>query len=363
MSLPENIFKIIKKNKCPLYEKGDEFELSDHIFLAPHNKSTCIILVMDITEFLLDNEEAGLDSNPVNSFNCSGCIGTVRLEYTEKTETQLVSFESLEDQAENIGAMTNLLSNFSFFQTIDESELNDLIPLLKIKKVAGGEYIIKKGDSGKNIYIILTGKVEVLGDDGIRIAFLEKGEVFGEMSLISGDPVGADIKVSEPATILYLNGQHFRRILNKLPSLQMYFARLLARRLAKTNIEMSEEFSSGMVGKLSEMPPAELFQTLNLNNKTGVLTMQLSEGTAELSFKDGGVIRAEYSDLENKEAFYEILKEKKGRFKFHPGLSPEEMENSEIDDFMWLLMEGLNKIDEEKAMVKEQESENEFTIW
>ncbi|MCP4105509.1 MAG: cyclic nucleotide-binding domain-containing protein [Desulfobacteraceae bacterium] len=354
MSLPENIFKIIKEKKCPLYEKGDEFELSDHVFLTSNNKPTCIILVMDITEFLLDYKdfEAQPGINSVNFFYCSGCTGTVRLEYAEKTEAQLVSFESFEDKAENIGAITNLLSNFSFFQTIDESELNDLIPLLKVKRVVGGEYIIKKGDSGRNLFIILTGKVEVLGDDGIRIAFLEKGEVFGEMSLISGDPSGADVKVAEPSIILYLNGQHFRRILNKLPSLQMYFARLLARRLAKTNIEMSEEFGSGMVGRLSEMPPGELFQTLNLNNKTGILTMDLSKGTAELSFKDGGVIRAEYGDLENKEAFYEVLKEKDGRFKFHPGLSQEEMECSEIEDFMWLLMEGLNKIDEERMVTE-----------
>lgn len=348
MSFSENIFKIIRKNKCPLYEKGDEFELSDHVFLVPQNKPTCIILVMDITEFLLDHEnsEESHSGSSVDSFDCGGCTGVVRLEHNKKQETKLTTFEALEDHEENIGAITSLLGTFSFFQSIDESDINDIIPLLKIKKYNKGEYIIKKGDPGKNLFIILNGKVEVSGDDGIRITYLEKGEVFGEMSLISGDPVGANIEVVETATILYLNGQHFRRILNKFPSLQMYFARLLARRLAKTNIEMSEEFSSGMVGRLSEMPPAELFQTLNQNSKTGVLTLDLSRGTAELSFRDGAVIRAEYSGEKDKKAFYEILKEKNGRFKFHPGLCKEEMDACEIEDFMWLLMEGLNKIDE-----------------
>ncbi len=169
------------------------------------------------------------------------------------------------------------------------------------------------------------------------------------MSLLSGDPVGATIKVVDDAKVLYINGKDFRKILNRFPSLQMYFARLLARRLAQTNIVRSEEYASGMVGRLSEMPPTELFQTLNQNQKTGVLTLQhMSKGPATVSFREGGLIRAKYGEKEGQEAFFEILKEGDGRFKFVPDLPSEDMEAPELADFMWLLMEGLNKIDEGK---------------
>jgi len=126
----------------------------------------------------------------------------------------------------------------------------------------------------------------------------------------------------------------------------MYFARLLAQRLAKTNVERLEEFASGMTGKLAENPPSELFQTLNLNHKTGLLTLTLSRGTAELSFREGALIRADYDEREGKDAFFEVLREKEGRFKFTPGLSPQEMKAPEMGDFMWLLMEGVRRIDE-----------------
>ncbi len=45
--------------------------------------------------------------------------------------------------------------------------------------------------------------------------------------------------------------------------------------------------------------------------------------------------------------FFELLKLKQGRFKFSPGLTPEEMDATEVGDFMHLLMEGLRRIDED----------------
>ncbi len=339
----EAIFKIIEENNCPLYQLGDEFKLSDRALSLPEDKQACIVLVLDITELLLnrgDSEEFRKDNNSGYIFNCTGpgtdCPGVIRLRYKEDIPTD----------DDGISTIAGLLSGFSIFQSLNDHNIKELISFLRHKHFGRGDVIINKGDPGVKLFIIISGKVEVLGDDGVRIAFLEKGDVFGEMSLLSGDPVGATIKVAESARVLYIDGRDFRRVLNRFPSLQMYFARLLARRLAETNALMSEELASGITGKLSEIPPAELFQTLNMNNKTGVLTLQLSKGTAEVSFKEGAPVHVRYGGEEDKEAFFEILKEKEGRFKFTHGLPGEETELGEIGDFMWLLMEGLNKIDE-----------------
>ena len=128
----------------------------------------------------------------------------------------------------------------------------------------------------------------------------------------------------------------------------MYFATLLSKRLAKTNIVRSDELESGMSGNLTEMPPSELLQAFNMNRKTGVLTFKLPENeSAIITFKEGEPIRAQFGELADKEAFWAVLKEKKGRFKFVPGLPPDEESMSEIGQFMWLLMEGLSRMDEE----------------
>ena len=166
------------------------------------------------------------------------------------------------------------------------------------------------------------------------------------MSLISGDPVGATIKVLEPTTVLYIRGQDFLKVLNRFPSLQMYFARLLSRRLTQSNILISKEFSSGMTGTLAQMPPVELFQTLNYNQKTGTLKMNLTKGPASFTFRGGGIVKAEYGRKKGKNAFFSILGEKEGRFHFVPGLPEKDIALPELGMFMELLMEGLRKLDE-----------------
>jgi hypothetical protein len=126
----------------------------------------------------------------------------------------------------------------------------------------------------------------------------------------------------------------------------MYFARLLAQRLSRLNVDRSHDFSSGMFGNLSEIPPAELFQIFNISQKTGVLELIFPWATALLSFREGELVKAEYDKKTGKEAFYALFKESQGRFKFNPKLSSSDMQLPQMGCFMELLLEGLRKVDE-----------------
>ena len=356
MSQAEAVFKIIEEKNCPLYEAGDEFKLTGKavpveedekkfiitaIIRTPDDKAICRILVSDITAVLVEYES--MESIAKYVTNCSGCTGLIKIDYQKGRRSSASSSAPMRE--DNIGFATKLLNKFPIFESLEQSDIKKLVPLLKMKKFPKGSIIMKKGESGTNLFIIVSGKAEVLVDDTV-ISVMEKGEVFGEISLLIGTPVGANIRVLEVVTVLFIYGRDFKKVLNMFPTLQMFFARLLAERLAKTNVERLEEFTSGMVGRLSENPPSELFQTMNLNHKIGILTLTLSRGTAELAFKDGGLVRSEYDNKKGKEAFFEILKEKDGRFKFTPGLPPQDMKSPEMGDFMWLLMEGMRRIDE-----------------
>ena len=363
MSFPEATFRIIEENNCPLYELGDEFRLSGKALLLgdnkekkfistavvkiPTDKPVCRILISDITSVLI--EYGSMDSVSKYVTNCSGCKGLIKIEYNQ--EKKALTSESVYKYDNDISFATKLLNKFPIFKTLDEADIKKLVPLLKMKKFAIGSDIIRQGDSGSNLFIIISGKAEVLVDGTTSIGFMARGEVFGEISLLIGTPAGATIKVVELVTVLFIYGRDFKKVLHMFPSLQMFFARLLAKRLARTNVERLEDFASGMIGRLAENPPSELFQTMNLNHKTGVLTLTLSRGTADMYFREGNLVRAKYSKKEGKEAFFEILKEKDGRFKFSPGLPPEEENTPELGDFMWLLMEGVRRIDEENGTI------------
>jgi len=358
MSFSDAVFKVVHVNECPYYRKGDEFKISGNALLLEHNKgnkfiSTAIIdlpiqrrecrtLIGELTKILVEHER--VDRIPDRVISCGECHGSIKLEHKKGSSIALA--EDIKKHSTDVNTIASLLANFSIFQTLSETNLKDLVDILRLKKYNSNEYIIRKGDPGKNLYIILSGLVDVVDEDGHSITKLRNGEVFGEMSLISGDPVGATIRVMEATTVLYIKGQDFLKVLNRFPSLQMYFARLLSRRLAKSNILISKEFSSGMNGTLSQMPPVELFQTLNYNQKTGVLKLSLSRGPASIAFRQGSIVIAEYGRQKGKSAFFTILGEKEGRFHFVPGLDDRQLELPELGMFMEMLMEGLREIDE-----------------
>ncbi|MEE4356230.1 MAG: cyclic nucleotide-binding domain-containing protein [Desulfococcaceae bacterium] len=356
MSFPKAVFEITEVNRCPFYEPGDVFILSgkallleqkdDKTFISttvikiPKGKTSCRIIIEDLSEILIKYKS--VDRVPGFTVRCGGCTGSVLLKYSREKE----KFPAASDT--DVEVFESLAGSFSFFQVLDENDIRHFVPLLKMKKFAPGEMILQKGEKGKNLYIIVSGLVEVLGHNDISIAFLGKGEVFGEMSLLTGEPITASVKVSEPTKVLYIDGFNFRRLLNRSASLQMYFTRMLSRRLTELNLMRSEEFDSGMMGNLSEMPPSELFQTLNVNQKSGLLRMFLPGGNSEIAFRDGKMVRAVYGNREGIQAFYAVLREKEGRFRFMGGLPPEDSKREEIGDFTWLLMDGFRRIDEEE---------------
>lgn len=107
-----------------------------------------------------------------------------------------------------------------------------------------------------------------------------------------------------------------------------------------------EPGESAMSGQLEAIAPAELLQVFHMHQKTGRLLLEFENGAARVTFREGGLLAARFEDLDNQEAVYAILAEKKGTFHFIPGLPDVLMKTREIGDFMMILMEGLRRLDE-----------------
>lgn len=357
-------FKIIEARDCPLYEIGDQFALSGLALNPPEAKPTCIFMAREITEIIVEKMDArsGGKSRQIQEkkeFNCSGCTGLVKFSYLEEEskfytpQMRMLAAAENREQSREMGSLGTMLNTFSFFQTIEEESLKDIISCLSMKNFRTNEYILRRGQPGRQLYFIVSGRVEVLDADNSAIAFLGRGEIFGEMSLISGKPVCAGIMAVEPVKALVLSGKDLSHILIKYPFLQMVFTRLLVQRLAETNMNQGEKLSLALTGQLMELPPSELFQMLNENIKTGVVDLDLEGGKASVVFSEGEVVKALYKKLTGAEAFYEIIKEQNGRFQFSSSISLEDMGAPPIGSFMKLLMDGLRKIDEESEIEDE----------
>jgi len=352
MSLIEAQFVITAANDCPMYSVDDEFSLEGLAFTPSLNKPTCLFLAREITEILVTENFINLkQGKDKKEFNCSGCTGIIKFKFAEEKKyhtpqmRMLAAMESRE-QSRALGPLENMLNTFSFLKVLDEESLQVIIKYLFMNDFDPEEIIIQEGHPGKNLYMIVSGRVSVLDEADEAIAFLGRGEIFGEMSIFSGKPVCATIKTIESTKVLCLDGDDLKNILTKFPFLQSAVTQFLVQRLGDTNVAQTDKISLGLTGQLMELPPSDLFQMMNENNKTGRVSMNLENGSAQVVFREGEVIDARYKEKIGKAAFFDILRENKGRFSFSANLSYGEEQLKPIDNFMKLLMEGLRLIDE-----------------
>jgi CRP-like cAMP-binding protein len=242
----------------------------------------------------------------------------------------------------------DILRKLEIFEPLDEDSLRDLSSQLQVKEYGSNKIVLKKGDPGTSLYIVLEGRVAVIGEEGQPLSEMSVGDIFGEMSLLSGEPVTTSIHSREKTRLATLSSKDFKHVLNKYPVLQVFFYRMLVDR-SQANTLRSGTISSGMTGKLSEINAVELFQLINSSQKTGKIQLIFEEGSAVIGFNEGELVKAQYKEYTPKEAFFAVLAKGDGNFTYTSGLSTEEKELQVIGGFMGLIMEGMRRLDEQEG--------------
>jgi hypothetical protein len=122
---------------------------------------------------------------------------------------------------------------------------------------AAGEVIFREGDLGTEMYIIHEGKVEILnrmGDEDRVLATLEKGDFFGEMSVLEDLPRAATARALTDSRLLQINGSTFDQMLQGNPEIAVRMMRKLSRRLRETDELLKTSFGNRASPISSEIP-------------------------------------------------------------------------------------------------------------
>ena len=78
------------------------------------------------------------------------------------------------------------LQKVRIFQDCEQGLLGELVMKLKLQVYSPGDYVCKKGDVGREMYIIKRGKIDVVNEDGTKVfVTLGEGVVFGELSIMN----------------------------------------------------------------------------------------------------------------------------------------------------------------------------------
>jgi CRP/FNR family cyclic AMP-dependent transcriptional regulator len=332
----------------------EELKVSEGILTLPASKPTCLTLTKDLLVLTAADSSYEKFSQGVNQkakFECGGCTGLIRFEFKKDKgfatlQMKLLAAAERREKIKGTSSFVGLLRSVEIFSTLSADDLHDLATLLELNDYPWQFPIAQKGDPGDRLFILLSGKAEVIDEQGVALAELKKGEVFGEMSLLSGDRVSTTIMTAEPCQVAVMNQKNFRHVLNRFPALQVFFYKLLVSRITKMNMQRAEELSSGMVGQLSDISPVELCQMINSNQKTGKLDIESEDKRATAVFNEGELVHAEIEGVSGKEAFYRILTIDNGRFNFSQGLTVRERSLDVLGGFMGMLMEGMQRLDD-----------------
>lgn len=116
----------------------------------------------------------------------------------------------------------------------------------KSKTFKTGEHIFFEGDSGDCIYLIESGSVEVMLDDpefgdGLVLALLHKGEIFGEMSLFSDTRTrSAVVKATDNTAVRVCTTSDFLAAAKENQEVWIHLVKQLSDRLRATNRRYSD---------------------------------------------------------------------------------------------------------------------------
>jgi CRP/FNR family transcriptional regulator, cyclic AMP receptor protein len=124
----------------------------------------------------------------------------------------------------------DLLHSIPLFARFDRKHLERLGMLTEEVDVPAGKVLIRQGELGDDMMIIVSGTVEV-ERDGARVNRLGPGEFFGEIALIDRGPRTATVTADTPCRLLDINHRDFHALMDEFPDVAAQVLVTFAHRL------------------------------------------------------------------------------------------------------------------------------------
>ena len=165
-------------------------------------------------------------------------------------------WENILKKNSNENNILNFLKNSFLFKDLTSSEMKFLTQIVHIRHFEAGEKIFSQGDPGVGMYLIVSGSVDIImhdptlesrspENDDIFITRLEKGDFFGELSLIE-DPSHRSATAASitKSTLVGFFKPDLLQVIQRNPltgnKICMRLAEILGKRLRETTEKVSE---------------------------------------------------------------------------------------------------------------------------
>jgi predicted acylesterase/phospholipase RssA/CRP-like cAMP-binding protein len=200
-----------------------------------------------------------------------------------------------------------LLAERHFYEPFPYSCVADLLEVLRHVRLAAGETLMRQGEHGDEMYVVLAGRVsvQVEHEDGTRTVVDEiaSGSVVGEMALLTGLPRTATVTAIQPTDLARLTRDDFERLAAKHPHALNEFLRRILPRLRRTQLV---RVLTELFGELAEPARADLERHLQwVQLDGGGLLFREGDVSDDVYVVINGRLRAVTSDADGRERVLE----------------------------------------------------------
>ena len=147
------------------------------------------------------------------------------------------------------------LAKISIFAGLSDEQRRQIVEIATTVEFSPGETILRQGDSGRNLWIVVEGECEVTrendGDEAIVLAELGPYSQFGEMSFFHAAPHSASVKAKSAVTLLRVEKQCFDQLVED----QCWAAYMLAENIIHQLAERLRRMDQWVADLLAEETP------------------------------------------------------------------------------------------------------------
>lgn len=143
------------------------------------------------------------------------------------------------------GTLLAAFRRTEILQSLSDEESRRLSERVHVRVFATGEAVVRQGDPGSSLFIVMQGELKV-SIDGAQVGTLAGGEIFGERSLLTGENRKATVTAATEAHLVEILKEDIEPVIRSSPDLLDKLSAILARR-EEVNREQRERMELASV--------------------------------------------------------------------------------------------------------------------
>lgn len=150
----------------------------------------------------------------------------------------------------------SLVADADFFRALSDEGLERVLEIIDKRSLRRGDIVFDEGDPANELFVVESGRIAIANKspDGRSslVALMERGDVFGEMSLFDSLGRSAEARALEASTVYAVPYAPIRDLLSARPELLWGVVELLARRLRSMDEVLADSVFLDVTGRTAK---------------------------------------------------------------------------------------------------------------